>query len=167
MASKAERRLVCVLWDLGRGDSMLGTRWRVLETPQHAHPALPIQGNFGSVELCRYDPLGDSTGELVAVKKLQHDSAKELRDFEREIQILHSLQHDFIVRYRGICYSRGERGTGPGAGRALPPPWRDGWKDEGWMEGWGMDGRMDERWEGGAMEEWMDGWMRDEGWRDG
>ncbi|PKK17884.1 hypothetical protein A306_00000141 [Columba livia] len=56
------------------------------------------KGNFGSVELCRYDPLGDSTGELVAVKKLQQDSAKELRDFEREIQILHSLQHEFIVR---------------------------------------------------------------------
>ncbi|XP_075031689.1 tyrosine-protein kinase JAK3 [Calonectris borealis] len=68
------------------------------------------KGNFGSVELCRYDPLGDSTGELVAVKKLQQDSAKELRDFEREIQILHSLQHDFIVQYRGVCYSRGRRG---------------------------------------------------------
>ncbi|XP_065515024.1 tyrosine-protein kinase JAK3 isoform X4 [Lathamus discolor] len=67
------------------------------------------KGNFGSVELCRYDPLGDSTGELVAVKKLQQDSAKLLRDFEREIQILHSLQHDFIVQYRGICYSRGCR----------------------------------------------------------
>ncbi|NXM09959.1 JAK3 kinase, partial [Ploceus nigricollis] len=64
------------------------------------------KGNFGSVELCRYDPLGDSTGELVAVKRLQQDSAKEIRDFEREIQILHSLQHDFIVRYRGVCYSR-------------------------------------------------------------
>uniref|UniRef100_A0A8C5IF68 non-specific protein-tyrosine kinase n=1 Tax=Junco hyemalis TaxID=40217 RepID=A0A8C5IF68_JUNHY len=68
------------------------------------------KGNFGSVELCRYDPLGDSTGELVAVKRLQQDSAKEIRDFEREIQILHSLQHDFIVRYRGVCYSRGMRG---------------------------------------------------------
>ncbi|XP_025897240.1 tyrosine-protein kinase JAK3 [Nothoprocta perdicaria] len=68
------------------------------------------KGNFGSVELCRYDPLGDSTGELVAVKKLQQDSAKELRDFEREIHILHSLQHDFIVKYRGVCYSRGRRG---------------------------------------------------------
>ncbi|NXJ14337.1 JAK3 kinase, partial [Odontophorus gujanensis] len=68
------------------------------------------KGNFGSVELCRYDPLGDSTGELVAVKKLQQDSAKELQDFEREIQILHSLQHDFIVKYRGVCYSRGHRG---------------------------------------------------------
>ncbi|NXJ96471.1 JAK3 kinase, partial [Corythaixoides concolor] len=68
------------------------------------------KGNFGSVELCRYDPLGDSTGELVAVKKLQQDSAKELQDFQREIQILHSLRHDFIVQYRGVCHSRGRRG---------------------------------------------------------
>ncbi|NXP05465.1 JAK3 kinase, partial [Thinocorus orbignyianus] len=68
------------------------------------------KGNFGSVELCRYDPLGDSTGELVAVKKLQQDSAKELQDFQREIQILHSLQHEFIVQYRGVCSSRGRRG---------------------------------------------------------
>ncbi|XP_030324349.1 tyrosine-protein kinase JAK3 isoform X2 [Calypte anna] len=68
------------------------------------------QGNFGSVELCRYDPLGDSTGELVAVKRLQQDSAQELRDFQREIQILHSLHHEFIVRYRGVCSSRGSRG---------------------------------------------------------
>ncbi|NXN99435.1 JAK3 kinase, partial [Rhinopomastus cyanomelas] len=72
--------------------------------------ALLGKGNFGSVELCRYDPLGDSTGELVAVKRLQQDSAKELQDFQREIQILHSLQHEFIVRYRGVCYSRGRRG---------------------------------------------------------
>ncbi|NXA27972.1 JAK2 kinase, partial [Ibidorhyncha struthersii] len=73
--------------------------------PIPLHPAPPA-----FVELCRYAPLGDSTGELVAVKKLQQDSAKELRDFEREIQILHSLQHDFIVQYRGVCYSRGRRG---------------------------------------------------------
>lgn len=85
-----------------------------------AHPALPPQGNFGSVELCRYDPLGDSTGELVAVKKLQQDSAKELQDFEREIQILHSLQHDFIVKYRGVCYSRGECEVARTRGRISP-----------------------------------------------
>ncbi|XP_053159554.1 tyrosine-protein kinase JAK3 [Hemicordylus capensis] len=65
------------------------------------------KGNFGSVELCRYDPLGDSTGELVAVKRLQQSSAKQQQDFEREIAILRSLHHDFIVAYRGVCYSRG------------------------------------------------------------
>ncbi|XP_039532339.1 tyrosine-protein kinase JAK2a [Pimephales promelas] len=67
------------------------------------------KGNFGSVEKCRYDPLQDSTGEVVAVKKLQHSSAEHLRDFEREIEILRSLQHDNIVRYKGVCYSAGRK----------------------------------------------------------
>lgn len=65
------------------------------------------KGNFGSVEMCRYDPLQDSTGEVVAVKKLQHTTAEHLRDFEREIAILRSLQHDNIVLYKGVCYSAG------------------------------------------------------------
>lgn len=67
----------------------------------------PLQGNFGSVEMCRYDPLQDSTGEVVAVKKLQHSTAEHLRDFEREIEILRSLQHENIVKYKGVCYSAG------------------------------------------------------------
>ncbi|NP_001085288.3 janus kinase 2 isoform X2 [Xenopus laevis] len=67
------------------------------------------KGNFGSVELCRYDPLQDNTGEVVAVKKLQHTTEEYLRDFEREIEILKSLQHDNIVRYKGVCYSAGRR----------------------------------------------------------
>lgn len=49
-------------------------------------PAVP-QGNFGSVELCRYDPLGDNTGALVAVKQLQHSGPEQQRDFQREVQI--------------------------------------------------------------------------------
>ncbi|KAJ0057158.1 hypothetical protein NL108_002092, partial [Boleophthalmus pectinirostris] len=67
------------------------------------------KGNFGSVEMCRYDPLQDSTGEVVAVKKLQHSTAEHLRDFEREIDILKSLQHENIVKYKGVCYSAGRR----------------------------------------------------------
>uniref|UniRef100_A0A670K8H6 Tyrosine-protein kinase n=1 Tax=Podarcis muralis TaxID=64176 RepID=A0A670K8H6_PODMU len=58
------------------------------------------KGNFGSVEMCRYDPLQDDTGEVVAVKKLQHSTEEHLRDFEREIEILKSLQHDNIVKYK-------------------------------------------------------------------
>lgn len=101
--------LVCIRlsWGWPSSGDKVGSSGAPLGVPD----PLPNQGNFGSVELCRYDPLGDSTGELVAVKKLQQDSAKELQDFEREIQILHSLQHDFIVKYRGVCYSRGERGV--------------------------------------------------------
>ncbi|XP_062268891.1 tyrosine-protein kinase JAK2a [Platichthys flesus] len=67
------------------------------------------KGNFGSVEMCRYDPLQDSTGEVVAVKKLQHSTAEHIRDFEREIEILKSLQHENIVQYKGVCYSAGRR----------------------------------------------------------
>lgn len=55
----------------------------------------------------RCDPLQDNTGEVVAVKKLQHSTEEHLRDFEREIEILKSLQHDNIVKYKGVCYSAG------------------------------------------------------------
>uniref|UniRef100_A0A8C7NVN9 Tyrosine-protein kinase n=1 Tax=Oncorhynchus mykiss TaxID=8022 RepID=A0A8C7NVN9_ONCMY len=67
------------------------------------------KGNFGSVEMCRYDPLQDNTGEVVAVKKLQHSTAEHMRDFEREIEILKSLQHENIVKYKGVSYSAGRR----------------------------------------------------------
>uniref|UniRef100_A0A8C2I040 Tyrosine-protein kinase n=1 Tax=Cyprinus carpio TaxID=7962 RepID=A0A8C2I040_CYPCA len=67
------------------------------------------KGNFGSVEMCRYDPLQDNTGEVVAVKKLQHSTTEHIRDFEREIEILKSLQHENIVKYKGVCYSAGRR----------------------------------------------------------
>ncbi|XP_062874436.1 tyrosine-protein kinase JAK2 isoform X2 [Trichomycterus rosablanca] len=67
------------------------------------------KGNFGSVEMCRYDPLQDSTGEVVAVKKLQHSTTEHIRDFKREIEILKSLQHENIVKYKGVCYGAGRR----------------------------------------------------------
>ncbi|XP_043832406.1 tyrosine-protein kinase JAK3 [Dromiciops gliroides] len=67
------------------------------------------KGNFGSVELCRYDPLGDNTGALVAVKQLQNSGPQQLRDFQREVQILKALHSDFIVKYRGVCYGPGRQ----------------------------------------------------------
>ncbi|XP_072924150.1 tyrosine-protein kinase JAK2-like isoform X1 [Hemitrygon akajei] len=67
------------------------------------------KGNFGSVELCRYDPLGDNTGDLVAVKKLQHTTREHLRDFEREIAVVKNLHNEYIVKYKGVCYSVGRR----------------------------------------------------------
>ncbi|XP_034035925.1 LOW QUALITY PROTEIN: tyrosine-protein kinase JAK2 [Thalassophryne amazonica] len=65
------------------------------------------KGNFGSVELCRYDPLGDNTGELVAVKKLQPNKQSTIEDFQKEVQTLSVLHCDYIVKYRGVCYSTG------------------------------------------------------------
>ncbi|XP_075857638.1 tyrosine-protein kinase JAK3 [Microcebus murinus] len=67
------------------------------------------KGNFGSVELCRYDPLGDNTGALVAVKQLQHSGPDQQRDFQREIQILRAMHSDFIVKYRGVSYGPGRQ----------------------------------------------------------
>ncbi|XP_075404997.1 tyrosine-protein kinase JAK3 [Tenrec ecaudatus] len=67
------------------------------------------KGNFGSVELCRYDPLGDNTGALVAVKQLQHSGPDQQKDFQREIQILKALHSDFIVKYRGVSYGPGRQ----------------------------------------------------------
>ncbi|XP_040895348.1 tyrosine-protein kinase JAK2 [Toxotes jaculatrix] len=65
------------------------------------------KGNFGSVELCRYDPLGDNTGELVAVKKLQPNKQSTQDDFQKEVNTLSVLHCDYIVKYRGVCYSMG------------------------------------------------------------
>ncbi|XP_061739337.1 tyrosine-protein kinase JAK2 [Nerophis ophidion] len=65
------------------------------------------KGNFGSVELCRYDPLGDDTGEMVAVKKLQPNKHSTLEDFRKEIRTLSMLNCDYVVKYRGVCYSTG------------------------------------------------------------
>uniref|UniRef100_A0A3B4GVH2 Tyrosine-protein kinase n=1 Tax=Pundamilia nyererei TaxID=303518 RepID=A0A3B4GVH2_9CICH len=59
------------------------------------------------VELCRYDPLGDNTGELVAVKKLQSNKQSNLEDFQKEVNTLHVLHCDYIVKYKGVCYSMG------------------------------------------------------------
>uniref|UniRef100_F7F934 Tyrosine-protein kinase n=1 Tax=Monodelphis domestica TaxID=13616 RepID=F7F934_MONDO len=93
------------------------------------------KGNFGSVELCRYDPLGDNTGALVAVKQLQNSGPQQLRDFQREVQILKALHSDFIVKYRGVCYGPGE------------PRWERGAQDEG-----ALNPNRSHRW--GRHEEW-------------
>ncbi|KAK1157003.1 tyrosine-protein kinase JAK2-like [Acipenser oxyrinchus oxyrinchus] len=96
------------------------TFWRCLNITDRQEPMLYEdrhlryiyrlgKGNFGSVELCRYDPLADNTGELVAVKKLQHSKREHQADFEKEIGIIKSLHNDYIVKYKGICYSMGRQ----------------------------------------------------------
>lgn len=61
------------------------------------------------MELCRYDPLGDNTGELIAVKRLQPNKQGNLADFRREIETMSSLHCDYIVKYRGVCYGIGKK----------------------------------------------------------
>uniref|UniRef100_A0A671SGN0 Tyrosine-protein kinase JAK1 n=1 Tax=Sinocyclocheilus anshuiensis TaxID=1608454 RepID=A0A671SGN0_9TELE len=68
------------------------------------------EGHFGKVELCRYDPRGDRTGELVAVKSLKPENREEQSsNLWREIHILRELYHENIVKYKGICHEEGGR----------------------------------------------------------
>ncbi|NXE69215.1 JAK1 kinase, partial [Calcarius ornatus] len=69
------------------------------------------EGHFGKVELCRYDPEGDNTGEQVAVKSLKPESGgNHIADLKKEIEILRNLYHDNIVKYKGICTEDGGSG---------------------------------------------------------
>uniref|UniRef100_A0A3P8WN30 Tyrosine-protein kinase n=1 Tax=Cynoglossus semilaevis TaxID=244447 RepID=A0A3P8WN30_CYNSE len=66
------------------------------------------EGHFGKVELCRYDPRGDKTGELVAVKSLKPENREEQgSNLSSEIDILKALYHENIVKYKGICQEEG------------------------------------------------------------
>ncbi|XP_061098579.1 tyrosine-protein kinase JAK1-like isoform X1 [Conger conger] len=66
------------------------------------------EGHFGKVELCRYDPRGDRTGELVAVKSLKPENKEnQSSNLWREIDILKGLYHDNIVKYMGVCSEEG------------------------------------------------------------
>ncbi|CDR07788.1 unnamed protein product, partial [Oncorhynchus mykiss] len=68
------------------------------------------EGHFGKVELCRYDPRGDRTGELVAVKSLKPENREEQSsNLWCEIGILKELYHHNIVKYKGICQEEGGR----------------------------------------------------------
>ncbi|XP_056270977.1 tyrosine-protein kinase JAK2 [Pseudoliparis swirei] len=48
-----------------------------------------------------------SLGKLVAVKKLQPNRKSTLEDFRKEVHTLSVFQCDYIVQYRGVCYSTG------------------------------------------------------------
>uniref|UniRef100_A0A672Z5C6 Tyrosine-protein kinase n=1 Tax=Sphaeramia orbicularis TaxID=375764 RepID=A0A672Z5C6_9TELE len=70
------------------------------------------EGHFGKVELCRYDPRGDKTGELVAVKSLKPENREEQgNNLSTEIDILKALYHNNIVKYKGICQEEGKTET--------------------------------------------------------
>uniref|UniRef100_A0A7N6AXY6 Tyrosine-protein kinase n=1 Tax=Anabas testudineus TaxID=64144 RepID=A0A7N6AXY6_ANATE len=72
------------------------------------HFSFLMQGHFGKVELCRYDPRGDKTGELVAVKSLKPENREEQsNNLSSEINILKALYHENIVKYKGICQEEG------------------------------------------------------------
>ncbi|XP_076829600.1 tyrosine-protein kinase JAK1-like [Brachyhypopomus gauderio] len=68
------------------------------------------EGHFGKVELCIYDPNGDQSGQMVAVKSLKSESdVPESSNLRREISTMRELYHQNIVKYKGICTEEGGR----------------------------------------------------------
>nr|XP_033780179.1 non-receptor tyrosine-protein kinase TYK2 [Geotrypetes seraphini]XP_033780180.1 non-receptor tyrosine-protein kinase TYK2 [Geotrypetes seraphini]XP_033780181.1 non-receptor tyrosine-protein kinase TYK2 [Geotrypetes seraphini] len=68
------------------------------------------EGHFGKVSLYCYDPTNDGTGEMVAVKSLKSGYSQQLlTSWKREIEILKTLYHENIVKYKGCCSEQGER----------------------------------------------------------
>ncbi|XP_045146268.1 non-receptor tyrosine-protein kinase TYK2 isoform X1 [Echinops telfairi] len=68
------------------------------------------EGHFGKVTLYCYDPTNDGTGEMVAVKALKAGSGPQLRaGWRREIDILRTLYHEHVVKYKGCCEDPGEK----------------------------------------------------------
>ncbi|KAM9345657.1 non-receptor tyrosine-protein kinase TYK2 [Symphorus nematophorus] len=64
------------------------------------------EGHFGKVTLYLYDPANDGTGEQVAVKALKQESG-HVESWMKEIEILKSLYHSNIVKYKGCCTELG------------------------------------------------------------
>uniref|UniRef100_A0A2K5Q799 Tyrosine-protein kinase n=1 Tax=Cebus imitator TaxID=2715852 RepID=A0A2K5Q799_CEBIM len=68
------------------------------------------EGHFGKVSLYCYDPTNDGTGEMVAVKALKADCGPQHRSgWKQEIDILRTLYHEHIVKYKGCCEDQGEK----------------------------------------------------------
>uniref|UniRef100_A0A2K5KJN0 Tyrosine-protein kinase n=1 Tax=Cercocebus atys TaxID=9531 RepID=A0A2K5KJN0_CERAT len=68
------------------------------------------EGHFGKVSLYCYDPTNDGTGEMVAVKALKADCGPQHRSgWKQEIEILRTLYHEHIVKYKGRCEDQGEK----------------------------------------------------------
>ncbi|XP_023572899.1 non-receptor tyrosine-protein kinase TYK2 [Octodon degus] len=68
------------------------------------------EGHFGKVSLYCYDPNNDGTGEMVAVKALKAGCGPQHHlGWRREIDILRTLYHDHIIKYKGCCEDQGEK----------------------------------------------------------
>ncbi|XP_040917883.1 non-receptor tyrosine-protein kinase TYK2 isoform X2 [Toxotes jaculatrix] len=65
------------------------------------------EGHFGKVTLCRYDQYSDGTGDRVAVKSLKQENGHVPDGWMKEIEILKSLSHINIVKYKGCCTEMG------------------------------------------------------------
>ncbi|XP_074513494.1 non-receptor tyrosine-protein kinase TYK2 [Sebastes fasciatus] len=65
------------------------------------------EGHFGEVTLYLYDPANDGTGERVAGKALKQENGHIPEGWMKEIEILKSLYHSNIVKYKGCCTELG------------------------------------------------------------
>uniref|UniRef100_A0A8C3JNW2 non-specific protein-tyrosine kinase n=1 Tax=Calidris pygmaea TaxID=425635 RepID=A0A8C3JNW2_9CHAR len=80
------------------------------------------EGHFGKVSLYCYDPTNDGTGEMVAVKSLKSGCSQQLlASWKKEIEILKTLYHENIVKYKGCC---SEQGKAPEVGDAWGLRWQ-------------------------------------------
>uniref|UniRef100_A0A8D3CZ71 Tyrosine-protein kinase n=1 Tax=Scophthalmus maximus TaxID=52904 RepID=A0A8D3CZ71_SCOMX len=70
-------------------------------------PTTTSRGHFGKVTLYLYDPANDGTGECVAVKALKQENGHAPDGWMKEIEILKSLYHSNIVKYKGCCTELG------------------------------------------------------------
>ncbi|XP_076000180.1 non-receptor tyrosine-protein kinase TYK2 isoform X2 [Genypterus blacodes] len=88
------------------------------ETPPDSDPSVFLkrylkwmqdlgEGHFGKVTLYLYDPANDNTGERVAVKALKQEGGHVTDGWIKEIEILKSLYHSNIVKYKGCCTELG------------------------------------------------------------
>ncbi|KAG7223186.1 hypothetical protein INR49_015794 [Caranx melampygus] len=75
--------------------------------PSEALPYTDPSGHFGKVFLYLYDPANDGTGEHVAVKALKQENGFVPDGWMKEIEILKSLYHRNIVKYKGCCTELG------------------------------------------------------------
>lgn len=89
------------------------------------NPCSPPQGHFGKVSLYCYDPTNDGTGEMVAVKSLKAGCSQQLlASWKREIEILKTLYHENIVKYKGCCSEQGEEELRGGHKPGFQAPFR-------------------------------------------
>ncbi|XP_053707941.1 non-receptor tyrosine-protein kinase TYK2 isoform X1 [Synchiropus splendidus] len=65
------------------------------------------EGHFGKVTLNMYDPANNNKGEMVAVKSLKQENGRICQGWLKEIEILKSLYHCNIVKYKGYCAEMG------------------------------------------------------------
>ncbi|KAJ4820298.1 Protein kinase superfamily protein [Rhynchospora pubera] len=61
-------------------------------------------GSGGSADVYR----GQINGKIVAIKKLHGSSVQQLVDIGKEVQMLHSLKHENIVKLLGFCSEDGQ-----------------------------------------------------------